>query len=70
MLRTQQQKKSLERNSLKSVMVQSGVELGTSGETQGMDLPLPVLTAEELGFIARLKGLTKIITNLVLLTLL
>ena len=66
----QQQRIGLGKNNLKSVMVLSGVELETLGETQGMDLPLPVLTAEEFDFIARLKGKTKIITNLVLLTLL
>ena len=66
----QQQWIGLGKNSLKTVMVLSGVELETLGEIQGMDLPLPVLIAEEFGFIARFKGLTLTIINLVLLTLL
>ena len=58
------------KNSQKSVMLMSGVELGTLGEILGMDLPLHVLIAEEFGFRARFKGLPQTITNLVSLTLL
>ena len=66
----QQQRIGPGKNSLKSVMLLSGVELETLGEIPGMDLPLPVLIAEEFGFIARFKGLIQTITNLVSLTLL
>ena len=58
------------KNSQKSVMLLNGVELETLGEIPGMDLPLPVLIAEEFGFIARFKGFIQKITNLVSLTLL
>ena len=51
-------------------MLLSGVGLETLGEIPGMDLPLPVLIAEEFGFLARFKGLIQTITNLVSLTLL
>ena len=66
----QQQRIGLGKNSLKSVMLLSGAKLGTLGEILGMDLPLPVLIAEEFGFIVRFKGLIQKITNLVSLTLL
>ena len=66
----QQQRISLGKNSQKNVIVLSWAELEILGEIPGMDLPLPVLNAEEFCFIARFKGLTQIITNLVSLILL
>ena len=66
----QKQRIGLGKNSLKSVMLLSGAELETLGKILGMDLPLPVLIAEEFGFIVKFKGLIQKITNLVSLTLL
>ena len=61
----QQQRIGPGKNSQKNVMLLSGVGLETLGEIPGMDLPLPVLIAEEFGFIARFKGLIQTITKLV-----
>ena len=66
----QQQWLSRGKNSQQNVIVLSWAELEILGEIPGMDLPLPVLTAEEFGFIARFKGLIQTITNLVSSTLL